>query len=108
TATAFLALLAWLMGEADYARRLINQAIREGDQTEHVATIATNHLFLSRLEVTRDDPTLPVVQELRRTARKSTAPYSGRSFPEPSRRTPCRFPTLLSPAETHPARTLGS
>ena len=52
TATAFLALLGWLMGEAVYARRLIDQAIREGDQTEHVATIATNHLFLSRLEVT--------------------------------------------------------
>jgi len=45
TATAFLALLARLMGEADYARRLINKAIREGDQTKHVATIATNHLF---------------------------------------------------------------
>ena len=64
TATAFLALLGWLMGEADYARRLIDQAIREGDQTEHVATIATNHLFLSRLEITRDDPAaaLPAAQ----------------------------------------------
>jgi hypothetical protein len=30
-------------------------------------------------------------------ARKSTAPYGGRSFPESSRRTPCPFPTLLSP-----------
>jgi hypothetical protein len=28
-------------------------------------------------------------------ARKSTAPYSGRSFPESSRRTPCQFPTWL-------------
>ena len=56
TAKAFLALSAWLMGEADYARRLIDQAIREGNQTEHAATIATNHLFLSRLEVSRDDP----------------------------------------------------
>jgi class 3 adenylate cyclase/predicted ATPase len=64
TAKAFLALLAWLMGEADYARRLIDQAIREGNETEHVATIATNHLFLSRLEVTRDDPAaaLPAAQ----------------------------------------------
>src|ERR1035437_3713111 len=41
--------------------------------------------------------TLLVVQYPRRTARKSTAPYSGRSFPESSRRTPCRFPTLRSP-----------
>ena len=31
----------------------------------------------------------------RLTARKSTAPYSGRNFPEPSRRTPCQFPTWL-------------
>ena len=66
TAKAFLALLAWLMGEADYARRLIDQAIREGNQTEHAATIATNHLFLSRLEVSRDDPAaaLPAAQAL--------------------------------------------
>ena len=64
TSKAFLALLAWLMGEADYARQLIDQAIREGTETEHVATIATNHLFLSRLEVTRDDPAaaLPAAQ----------------------------------------------
>ena len=66
TARAFLALSAWLMGEADYARRLIDQAIREGNQTEHAATIATNHLFLSRLEVSRDDPAaaLPAAQAL--------------------------------------------
>jgi adenylate cyclase len=56
TAKAFLSLVAWLMGEADYARRLIDEAIGEGDETEHAATIATNHLFLSRLEVSRDDP----------------------------------------------------
>ena len=54
------------MGEADDARRLIDQAIREGNQTEHAATIATNHLFLSRLEVSRDDPAaaLPAAQAL--------------------------------------------
>jgi predicted ATPase len=56
TAKAFLSLVVWLMGEADYARRLIDEAIKEGDETEHAATIATNHLFLSRLEVSRDDP----------------------------------------------------
>jgi predicted ATPase len=56
TAKAFLSLLAWLTGQPDDARRLINQAIREGNETEHAATIATSHLFLSRLEVTRDDP----------------------------------------------------
>jgi class 3 adenylate cyclase/tetratricopeptide (TPR) repeat protein len=56
-AKAFMSLLAWLTGEPDDARRLIDQAIREGNETGHVATIATNHLFLSRLEVTREDPT---------------------------------------------------
>jgi class 3 adenylate cyclase/tetratricopeptide (TPR) repeat protein len=66
TAKAFLALLAWLMGEPDHARRLMNEAIREGNDTQHVATIATNHLFLTRLEVSRDDPTaaLPAAQAL--------------------------------------------
>ncbi|HZZ22599.1 MAG TPA: AAA family ATPase [Roseiarcus sp.] len=66
TAKAFLSLLVWLMGEPDYARELINQAIQEGHETEHVATIATNHLFLTRLEVSRDDPAaaLPAAQAL--------------------------------------------
>jgi predicted ATPase len=66
TAKVFLALVAWLMGEPDYARRLMNEAIREGNETQHVATIATNHLFLSRLEVSRDDPAaaLPAAQAL--------------------------------------------
>jgi predicted ATPase len=61
-----MSLVAWLMGEADYARRLINEAIREGDETGHAATIATNHLFLSRLEVSRDDPAaaLPAAEAL--------------------------------------------
>ena len=68
---AFLAPLAWLMGEPEYARRLIEQAIREGNETEHVATIATNHLFLTRLEVSRDDPAaaLPAAQALLTFAR---------------------------------------
>jgi len=60
-----------MMGEADFARRLMDQAIREGDQTDHAATIATNHLFLSRLEVARDDPAaaLPAAQALLAFAR---------------------------------------
>jgi tetratricopeptide (TPR) repeat protein len=66
TAKAFLSLLAWLTGEADHARQLMDQAIREGGETEHAATIATNHLFLSRLEVSRDDPAaaLPAAEAL--------------------------------------------
>ena len=71
TAKAFLSLVAWLTGEADYARRLINEAIREGVETEHAATIATNRLFLSRLEVSRDDPAaaLPAAEALLSFAR---------------------------------------
>jgi predicted ATPase len=66
TARAFLSLSVSLMGEPDYARELINQAIQEGHKTEHVATIATNHLFLTRLEVNRNDPAaaFPAAQAL--------------------------------------------
>jgi class 3 adenylate cyclase len=66
TAKAFLAPLAWLMGEADYARQLMNEAIKEGIETQHAATIATNHLFLTRLEVNRDSPAaaLPAAEAL--------------------------------------------
>jgi predicted ATPase len=66
TAKAFFSPLAWLMGEPDQARQLINAAALEGKATEHVATIATNHLFLTRLEVARDDPAaaLPAAQAL--------------------------------------------
>jgi class 3 adenylate cyclase/predicted ATPase len=66
TAKAFLSPLAWLMGKPDQARQLITAATLEGKATEHVATIATNHLFLARLEVTREDPaaTLPAAQAL--------------------------------------------
>jgi tetratricopeptide (TPR) repeat protein len=56
TTKAFMSPLAWIMGKPDYARKLIDEAIREGNEAEHVATIATNHLFLTRLEINRDDP----------------------------------------------------
>jgi predicted ATPase len=57
TAKTFLALLAWLVGDVDTGRRLIDEAIREGDETGHLGMISTNHLFLTRFEVNRDDPT---------------------------------------------------
>ena len=56
TARTFLALLAWLVGDVDCGRQLIDQAIREGDETGHLGMISTNHLFLTRFEVNRDDP----------------------------------------------------
>jgi adenylate cyclase len=66
TARTFLALLAWLTGDVDRGRRLIDQAVREGDETGHVGMISTNHLFLTRFEVNRDDPTatLPAAEAL--------------------------------------------
>ena len=56
TARTFLALWAWLAGDVDRGRQLIDQAIRQGDETGHVGMISTNRLFLTRFEVNRDDP----------------------------------------------------
>ena len=66
SARTFLALLAWLTGDVDRGRRLIEQAVREGDETAHVGMISTNRLFLTRFEVNRDDPkaTLPAAEAL--------------------------------------------
>jgi class 3 adenylate cyclase/predicted ATPase len=56
TARTFLALLTWLTGDVERGRRLIDQAVREGDEAGHVGMISTNRLFLTRFEVNRDDP----------------------------------------------------
>ena len=40
TATGYLALSVFALGEAENARRLIDQAVREGGESGHVATIA--------------------------------------------------------------------
>jgi predicted ATPase len=56
TPKAFLALAAWLTGETERARKLIEQAVREGHESGDAATVATAYLFLMRLEATRDDP----------------------------------------------------
>jgi hypothetical protein len=45
------------MGDPDFGRQLIAQAIAERDETGHVGMISTNRLFLPRLELNRDDPT---------------------------------------------------
>ena len=44
TAKTFLALAAWLMGDLDVGRRLIVQAIAEGDETGHIGMTSTNRL----------------------------------------------------------------
>jgi predicted ATPase len=56
TAKTFRALLAWLTGDVGLGRRLIVQAIREGDETGHIGMISTNRPFLTRFELNRDDP----------------------------------------------------
>ena len=57
TAKSYLATTAWLMGEVEYARRLIEQAIEEGDRSKHVTTIANVYTYWNMLECYRGDPT---------------------------------------------------
>ncbi|HZZ21853.1 MAG TPA: AAA family ATPase [Roseiarcus sp.] len=56
TATAYLALSVLALGDAEYARRLIDQAVREGGESGHVATIPNTTVHKVLLESFRDDP----------------------------------------------------
>ncbi|MBV9286583.1 MAG: AAA family ATPase [Hyphomicrobiales bacterium] len=56
TATGYLALSVFALGDAEYARRLIDQAVREGGESGHVATIANTTVHKLVLESFRDDP----------------------------------------------------
>jgi predicted ATPase len=56
TATAYLALSVLALGDAEHARRLIDQAVREGGESGHVATIANTTVHKVLLESFRDDP----------------------------------------------------
>ena len=55
TASAFLALTEWHLGEADRARQHIQQAIRRADELADVTTIATALFFRTILESRRND-----------------------------------------------------
>ncbi len=55
--TTYLALAMWLLGDVEYARRLIEAAVRDGHVSGHVATIVHTYLFRTVIEVFRDDPT---------------------------------------------------
>ena len=55
-ATTYLALAMWLLGEVEYARRLIEVAIRDGHLSGHVATVVHTYLVRAILEAFRNDP----------------------------------------------------
>jgi predicted ATPase len=57
TATTYSAWAMWLLGDADYARRLIEAAVRDGHLLGHAASIIHAYFFKANLEVVRDDPT---------------------------------------------------
>ena len=52
----YLANVAWLWGEAEYARRLSDEAIRRASELRHAQTSAQAHTARSFLEIFRDDP----------------------------------------------------
>jgi predicted ATPase len=56
TATAYLALSVLALGDAERARGLIDQAVLEGGESGHVATIANTTVHKVLLESFRDDP----------------------------------------------------
>jgi predicted ATPase len=57
TATTYLVLATWLLGDVEYARRLVEAAVRDGHASSHVATIVHAYLIRAILEALRDDPT---------------------------------------------------
>ena len=71
-ATTYLALATWLLGDVEYARRLIAVAIRDGHETGHVATIVHTYLVRAILEAFRNDraASLLAAESLREFARE--------------------------------------
>jgi predicted ATPase len=70
TATVYLVLTMWLLGNVEYARRLIETAVRDGHASGHVATIIHAYFIRVILEAFRDDPTatLDAAQALQKFA----------------------------------------
>jgi hypothetical protein len=56
TATGYLAVSVLALGDAERARDLIDQAVREGGESDHVATIANTTVHKVLLESFRVDP----------------------------------------------------
>ena len=55
-ATAYLSLSMWLLGDAEPARRLSEEALREGEESHQATTIANACYYSALLEAVRDDP----------------------------------------------------
>jgi predicted ATPase len=55
SATNFLALTEWHLGELDHARELTERSTRRALQLDHVQAIASAHFFQAVLETRRDD-----------------------------------------------------
>jgi class 3 adenylate cyclase/predicted ATPase len=56
TAKKDLALSVWLLGDAEFARRLIEQTDQEGQELRQIANIANVTAYTALLEAYRDDP----------------------------------------------------
>ena len=71
-ATTYLSLATWLLGDVEYARRLIEVAIRDGHASGHVATIVHTYLVRAILEAFRNEPaaSLLAAELLREFARE--------------------------------------
>ena len=86
----WLASATWLLGDVEYARRLTEEAVRDGHASVDVATITHAYLFRAVLEVLRDHPNaaLRAAEELLSFAREHNAVLyaAGGSRPAP---TPC-------------------
>jgi class 3 adenylate cyclase/predicted ATPase len=54
--TSYLAMSTWLLGDIDYARRLIEQAVREANASDDVITITQVYFFEAMFEAIREHP----------------------------------------------------
>jgi ATP/maltotriose-dependent transcriptional regulator MalT len=72
-----LALSVWLLGDAEFARRLVEQAVLEGQELGHIATIANTIASKALLEAFRDDhvATGRAAEDSLRFARKHDMPF---------------------------------
>jgi hypothetical protein len=76
-ASDYLVSPTWLLGDVEVARGLVEQAVREGQQSGHVVTIIHTYMYRTILEGYRDDPTatLRAAGALLGTAREHNVAY---------------------------------
>jgi predicted ATPase len=56
-AATYLMLATWLLGDVEYARRVIEGTVRDAHASGHLATLIHVYFMKANLEVVRDDPT---------------------------------------------------